>query len=209
MRHVQLKRLPVLKSVLNLPTDQHLSSQTIIARCQCWIERVVVEFNLCPFARKPFESGQVHYVVSEAVDTDELLHDMHRELELLRQADPQKIETTVLIHPYVLNDFFDYNSFLSVVDMYLQQCDFEGEFQVASLHPAYQFAEADIDAAENYTNRSPYPILHLLREDSLSNALISYARPDRIPERNIRITEKLGADKMRNMLNECMQLEAD
>ena len=169
----------------------------------------MVEFNLCPFARKPCESDLVHYVVSHAKDTDELLHDMHRELELLQKTDPQKIETTVLIHPYVLNDFFDYNSFLSVVDMYLQQSGFEGEFQVASLHPNYQFAEADIDAAENYTNRSPYPILHLLRETSLTSALMAYARPDRIPERNIRITEKLGVEKMRTMLHECMQLEVD
>ncbi|MCW8855652.1 MAG: DUF1415 domain-containing protein [Gammaproteobacteria bacterium] len=198
-----------MKSDLSLQIDRHITAQTIIARCKCWIERVVVEFNLCPFARKPFESRGVRYVVSEAESTDTLLNDMHQELELLRQTNPEKIETTVLIHPYVLNDFFDYNSFLSVVDMFLKQCDFEGEFQVASLHPGYQFADAEIDAAENYTNRSPYPILHLLREDSLAQALVSYARPDRIPERNIRITEKLGVDKMRELLDECMQVEAD
>ena len=209
MKPVQLKPLPVLKSDLNLLTDQKPSSQTIIARCQCWIERVVVEFNLCPFARQPSASGLVRYLVSDAESTDELLQDMHDELELLRQTDVEKIETTVLIHPYVLTDFFDYNSFLSVVDIFLKQCDFEGEFQVASLHPGYQFADAEIDAAENYTNRSPYPILHLLREDSLAQALIAYARPDRIPERNIRITEKLGVDKMRELLDECMQDEAD
>ena len=209
MKPVLLRRWPVLKSDLNLQTDRHITSKTIIARCECWIERVVVEFNLCPFARKPLESQRVRYVVSEAESTDALLNDMHQELELLRQTDPEKTETTVLIHPYVLNDFFDYNSFLSVVDMFLKQCDFEGEFQVASLHPGYQFADAEIDAAENYTNRSPYPILHLLREDSLAQALITYARPDRIPERNIRITEKLGIDKMRKLLDECMQVEAD
>ncbi|MDH5473674.1 MAG: DUF1415 domain-containing protein [Gammaproteobacteria bacterium] len=207
MKPVQYRRLKVLKSDLSLQTDNLPAPETVIARCQCWIERVVIEFNLCPFARKPYENNRVRYVVSDAKNTDALLDDMHRELELLRQTDEQEIETTVLIHPYVLNDFFAYNDFLSVVDMYLRQCHYEGEFQIASLHPDYQFADADIDAAENYTNRSPYPILHLLREDSLARALIGYARPDRIPERNIRITEKLGVEKLRDILGDCLQVE--
>lgn len=190
-----------------MPTDALPTTETIIARCRCWIERLVVEFNLCPFARKPFEAGLVRYVVSQADNTDTLLEDLQNELELLRNTDAEKIETTVLIHPYVLNDFFEYNNFLSVADMFLQQCQYEGEFQIASLHPDYQFADAEIDAAENYTNRSPYPILHLLREESLSRALLGYARPERIPERNIRITEKLGVDKLKLIFNECMQIE--
>lgn len=192
-----------------MQTDTPASVETIIARTKCWIEQTVVEFNLCPFARKPFEADQVRYVVTEVMDSNALLDDLHKELELLRNTDPQQIETTVLIHPNVLNDFFAYNDFLSVVDMHLQQCGFEGEFQVASLHPGYQFADADIDAAENYTNRSPYPVLHLLRESSLSHALSGYARPERIPERNIRITEKLGAEKLRSILKDCMQIEVD
>lgn len=185
------------------------SAETVIAQCRCWIEKIVIELNFCPFARKPYESDQVRYVVSNADNTDQLLGDLHDELELLRRTDAKEIETTILIHPCVLNDFFEYNDFLFVVDMYLEQNQYQGEFQIASLHPDYQFAEADIDAAENYTNRSPYPVLHLLREDSLSHALMGYSRPERIPERNIRIAEKLGVEKMQSILDECLQIGTD
>lgn len=192
-----------------MQTEISVSQETIIARCRHWVESVVVAFNFCPFARKPVESGHVRYIVSLADNTDALLQDMQCELELLRNTDIAEIETTVLIHPYVLNDFLAYNDFLSVVDMFLRQCHYEGEFQVASLHPDYQFADADADAAENYTNRSPYPILHLLREQSVSNALLTYARPERIPERNIRIAEQLGVDQLRSLLDECLQIKVD
>jgi len=192
-----------------LPNEPGLNQETIIARCRCWIESTVVAFNLCPFARKPFENTQVRYVVSRAENTDQLLDDFHDELKLLRSTDIAELETTLLIHPYVLNDFFAYNDFLSVIDMNIRQCNYQGEFQVASLHPAYQFADADIDAAENYTNRSPYPVLHILREESLSRALLGYARPERIPERNIRITEELGKEKLSSILSNCMQIKVD
>ncbi len=180
--------------------------ETIIARTRCWVERAVVALNLCPFARKPVEAGQVRYVVSEARDEETLLADVQRELELLRDSDPQQLETTVLIHPWVLNDFYDYNDFLAVVDVLLDHSGYHGVFQVASLHPDYQFAGTEPEDAENYTNRSPYPVLHLLREELLEKAILSYARPDKIPERNIRTMEKLGAEKMREMLAECMQI---
>jgi hypothetical protein len=162
--------------------------------------------NECPFAKKPVEGEQVRYVVSSAVDEERLLAEMQAELEHLRETDPKIIETTVLIHPYVLNDFYDYNDFLAVVDAFLEDGGYLGEFQVASLHPAYQFAGTEPEDAENYTNRSPYPVLHLLREELLEKAILTYARPDKIPERNIRTMEKLGAEKMREMLAECMQI---
>ena len=182
-------------------------SETIIAGTRSWIERVVVELNLCPFARKPYESGQVRYVVSAADRSEGLLADCHRELELLRTTDAGEIETTVLIHPYVLNDFLDYNNFLGIVDALIDERDYAGEFQVASFHPHYQFSGTHADDAENYTNRSPYPILHLLREEELSRAIAGYARPDKIPERNIRTLEKLGAARMREILDECMRIK--
>ncbi len=181
-------------------------SEVIIARTRCWVERAVVALNLCPFARKPVEGGQIRYVVSEARDEETLLADVQRELELLRDSDPQQIETTVLIHPWVLNDFYDYNDFLAVVDLLLDHSGYNGVFQVASLHPDYQFAGTEPEDAENFTNRSPYPVLHLLREELLEKAILTYARPDKIPERNIRTMEKLGAEKMREMLAECMQI---
>lgn len=184
----------------------HPDAETIIARTRCWIERVVVELNLCPFARKPYEGGQVRYVVSAAERPEVLLEDFHRELELLRATDAAEIETTVLIHPYVLNDFLDYNDFLGIVDALIEEGGYEGEFQVASLHPDYQFAGTQPGDAENYSNRSPYPILHLLREEGLARAIAGYARPDKIPERNIRTLEKIGAARMHEILAECMRI---
>lgn len=185
----------------------NVSDEVIIARTRCWVERAVVALNLCPFASKPVEGEQVRYVVSSAEDEETLLADMQQELDMLRDSDPTLIETTVLIHPGVLGDFYDYNDFLGVVDAFLEDAGYSGEFQVASLHPQYQFGGTEVDDAENYTNRSPYPVLHLLREELLEKAILSYARPDKIPERNIRTVEKLGADKMREMLAECMRID--
>ena len=178
-----------------------------IAVVRCWIERTVIEFNLCPFARKPYTGEQVRYVVSEAADPETLLADLQQELDHLRNADPGAVETTVLIHPWVLQDFLDYNDFLDVVDALLEQGGYGEEFQVASLHPQYQFAGTAPDDAENYTNRSPYPILHLLRVDGVAKAISGYPRPEAIPERNIEQMEKLGAEHLRAILDECMQLE--
>lgn len=186
-----------------------IDNPTIIARTRCWIERVVVEMNVCPFARKPYEGGNIRYVVSAARSPEDLLGEVQQELELLRASDAGEIETTVLIHPHVLNDFFDYNDFLGIVDALLEDGGYEGEFQVASLHPAYQFAGTQPDDAENYTNRSPYPILHLLREAELARAIAGYARPDKIPERNIRTMEKIGAARMREILDECLSIEGE
>lgn len=183
-----------------------LTPDLVIARTRCWIEKAVIAFNLCPFARKPYEGDQVHYVVSNATDPEQLLADLQQELEHLRASDPQVVETTVLIHPWVLQDFLDYNDFLDVVDALLAEGGYEEEFQVASLHPNYQFAETQPDDAENYTNRSPYPVLHLLRVDGVARAIASYADPDRIPERNIESMEREGTESMRALLDECMQI---
>ncbi|MGM0594443.1 MAG: DUF1415 domain-containing protein [Pseudomonadota bacterium] len=177
-----------------------------IARTRCWVEKAVIAFNLCPFARKPYEGEQVRYVVSEAREAGQLLADLQRELEHLVNSDPQAVKTTVLIHPWVLQDFLDYNDFLDLVDALLEHGGYEEAFQVASLHPSYQFAGTEPDAAENYTNRSPYPLLHLLRVDGVARAIAGYADPDRIPERNIARMEQEGAARMRRLLDECMQI---
>jgi hypothetical protein len=181
-------------------------AETVIARTRCWIERAVIAYNLCPFARKPYQGKQVRYVVSEATDATALLADLQQELELLRASDPQELETTVLIHPWVLQDFLDYNDFLDLVDALLEQGGYEEEFQVASLHPHYQFADTAPDDAENYTNRSPYPVLHLLRVEGVARALSGYPNPERIPERNIERMNRQGAEQMRALLDQCMQI---
>lgn len=185
------------------------NTSTIIARTRHWVKQVVVELNLCPFARKPYEGEQVRYVVSKAAQPVVLLEDLNAELEHLRETDEKDVETTILILPCVLQDFLDYNDFLGMVDDLLDEGGYTGEFQVASFHPDYQFAGTHADDAENYTNRSPYPMLHLLRSSGMARAIDGYARPDKIPERNIRTMEKLGAERMRELLKECMQIEVD
>jgi len=166
-----------------------------------WVETVVVGLNLCPFARRELVNGRVRFSVSEAETEEQLLADLQAELELLNND--EAVETTLLIHPGVLQDFFDYNQFLSYVDRLLMQMELEGVYQVASFHPDYQFSGTRPDDVENYTNRSPYPMLHLIREDSLERAIASYPDPDRIPERNIELLESLGRDKMQALLKAC------
>ena len=181
------------------------SNNIYINQTRSWVESVVIEFNLCPFARTPSQNNQVRYVVSNATKVKHLLKDLEDELELLQKTPIDQIETTILIHPFVLKNFFDYNDFLDEVDNILEQKDLVDLFQIASLHPQYQFADTDFDDAENYTNRSPHPLLHLLREESVDRVLETYSNPERIPERNIRIMEKYGAEHMKNLLEQCMK----
>lgn len=183
--------------------QQH-DADCVIAHFRCWIERVVIGLALCPFAREPYENGRVRYVASDAGTRELLLAELQRELEWLREAGAGNTETTLLIHPYVLLDFLDYNDFLGVVEGFLEQGGYAGEFQVASFHPDYRFAGTKRDDAENYTNRAPYPALHILREASIEQALAGFADPDRIPERNIRTMEKLGVEQLRAILTGCL-----
>lgn len=173
----------------------------IISATRKWVEDVVVGYNLCPFAKRELVRNRVRFVVSDAATEDELLQALHSELQ--RLDDEPEIETTLLIHPDVLQDFRLYNEFLDAADGLLAYLDMEGVYQIASFHPDYQFAETEPDAAENYTNRSPFPMLHLLREASLEAAIDSYPDVDEIPQRNIELMDKLGADKMRNTLAAC------
>ena len=166
-----------------------------------WVETVVVGLNLCPFAKRELVNDRVRFSVSEAETEEQLLADLQAELELLNND--EAVETTLLIHPGVLQDFFDYNQFLNYVDSLLMQMELEGVYQVASFHPDYQFSGTRPDDVENYTNRSPYPMLHLIREDSLERAIAGYPHPERIPERNIELLESLGRDKMQALLKAC------
>ena len=133
-----------------------------------WIEAIVIGLNLCPFARRVFEGDKIRYVVSEATDSDALRDDLARELKHLVAESIGRVETTILIHPHVLQDFLDYNDFLDEANELLGTPELTGIVQIASFHPHYQFAGTEPDAVENDTNRSPYPMLHLLREESIT-----------------------------------------
>lgn len=148
-------------------------------------------------------NDRVRFTVSEATSEPQLLLDLQHELELLTRD--ESIETTLLIHPNVLQDFATYNQFLDQVDALLGQLELEGVYQVASFHPDYQFAGTEPNAAENYTNRAPYPVLHLLREESLERAIAGYPGVEEIPERNIELLEGMGAEKMQALLRACFE----
>ncbi|MEX2476553.1 DUF1415 domain-containing protein [Marinobacter sp.] len=173
----------------------------IINATQKWVEDVVVGYNLCPFAKRELVRNRVRFVVSDAQTEDELLQSLHAELQ--RLDDEPDVETTLLIHPGVLQAFDAYNEFLDAADGLLSYLDMEGVYQIASFHPDYQFADTEPGSAENYTNRSPFPMLHLLREASLEAAIDSYPDVDDIPQRNIELMDKLGEEKMRNTLAAC------
>lgn len=170
------------------------SDEAVIAATQTWVERAVIGLNLCPFAKAVHVKKQIRYVVSSATTPDVLLEELIRELEKLAETSAEKIDTTLLIHPYVLTDFLDYNDFLDVVDEVLVELELSDELQVASMHPQYQFADTHENDIENYTNRSPYPTLHLLREASVDQAVAAFPEADRIYDKNIETMRKLGHD---------------
>ena len=163
-----------------------------------WLETTVIGLNLCPFAQRELVRDSVRFVVSEASSEAELLQDLSDELALL--GEDELIATTLLIHPSVLEDFHDYNQFLSLSDELLQDSQLEGIFQIASFHPQYQFEGSLPNDAENYSNRSPYPMLHLLRESSVERAVASYKDVEDIPARNIKLLRATGTEKLEALL---------
>ncbi|HEY0799969.1 MAG TPA: DUF1415 domain-containing protein [Steroidobacteraceae bacterium] len=169
-----------------------MNSDEIISATRRWVEKSVIGLNLCPFAESPYRSDRVRFYVSEQRSAAGLLGELGAELSRLAQADPLQCETTLLIHPWVLTDFIEYNDFLEVCDATVADLQLEGELQVASFHPQYQFAGSQPDDIENYTNRSPYPILHLLREASVERAVAAVGDADEIYLRNMRTLRALG-----------------
>lgn len=157
--------------------------------------------KLCPFAKTELDKGCVHFVYSHAASEADLLEALASEINRLNQGFPA--DTSLLIHPQVCQDFSDYNQFLSSAEMMLQDMGMEGIYQIASFHPDYQFAGTEPDAAENYTNRSPYPMLHIIPEEVLEQALKSLENPEQIPARNIELLRTLGTAKMQQMLLAC------
>ena len=172
------------------PQDQ----ARIQADTQHWLEKAVIGLNLCPFAKSVHVNKRLRYVVSDAETPEALLKELARELMLLVRSDPDEVETTLLIHPKVLTDFLDFNDFLGAADALVEELKLDGDLQIASFHPDYQFEGTDIDDISNYSNRSPYPTLHLLRETSIERAVESMADTDSIFETNIETLEKLGIE---------------
>jgi hypothetical protein len=163
-----------------------------IAATHRWLEEAVIGLNLCPFARTVYVKRQIRWVESSARDALDLREDLVRELQFLAAADPETVNTTLLIHPYVLNDFLEYNDFLDVVDAAIEEHGLVGILQVASFHPAYRFEGTAPDSVENFTNRSPHPMLHLLREDSISRAIATFPDAATIYQRNVATLRRLG-----------------
>jgi uncharacterized protein len=175
-------------------THGDLNEQVIIDATRKWLEKAVIGLNLCPFAKAVHIKQQIHYVVSTARTTAQLRDDLIRELHLLAETAPEKTDTTLLIHPWVLCDFLEYNDFLDVADEILAEEGFDGEMQIASFHPNYQFADAAPHDIENYTNRAPFPTLHLLREASIDRAVKAFPDAAEIFERNMETMRHLGLD---------------
>ncbi len=179
--------------------DAQIKDDAVIAQTKLWLEKAVIGLNLCPFAKGVHIKDQVRYFVSHATTTEELIKDLMAELEVLAEVNPEKIDTTLLIHPFVMQDFLDYNDFLEVADATLEELDLDGILQVASFHPQYQFEDAAPDDIDNYTNRSPFPTLHLLREESIDKAVEAFPEAEQIYEKNMQTLRALGHDAWKKL----------
>jgi hypothetical protein len=166
----------------------------VIEDTRRWVQRAVIGLNLCPFAKSVEVKQQVRYVVSHAAGAKPLLTDLKRELLALAAADPQEVDTTLLMAPDGFVEFLDFNALLERADRLLQDLELDGVLQIASLHPRYQFANTQPDDIGNFTNRAPYPTLHLLREDSVDRAVAAFPNPEAIFETNVQTMQRLGPD---------------
>lgn len=172
-----------------------------IAETKKWLESVVIAHNICPFAKRVFDEGRIHFQIENATEVEICLENLLDECARLDENDA--IETTLIIYPKAFADFDEYLDFVEIAGALLETEDYEGIYQLASFHPTYCFEGSNEKDAANYTNRSPYPMLHLLREESLDQALAYYPNPETIPENNIKLTRELGLEKMRAMRVAC------
>ncbi|MFT5323627.1 MAG: hypothetical protein ACI8P0_001477 [Planctomycetaceae bacterium] len=160
-----------------------------------WVEQAVLGLGLCPFAGEHWHAGRVRLVVTEATSEEEVLEALRVEVQLLEKADPAVTETTLLIVVNLLREFGDYNEFIGTVDELGERLGWTGHFQIASFHPDYQFAGTRPDDPENLTNRSPYPLLHVLRESTVTRVLADSPDPDQIPLTNIATLRGLSDER--------------
>lgn len=171
-----------------------MDPQAVIDHTRRWIAAVVIELNLCPFAQRVFQGEKIRYVVTDAVDEKALFEKLADEILALTAAPAATIETTLLIHPHALSDYLAYNDFLDPAEQLIEDLGLAGVVQIAGFHPQYLFADSEPDAVENFTNRSPYPMLHLLREDSVTAVASDPDELLEIPQRNIETLRRLGQD---------------
>lgn len=169
---------------------------------QRWLEDIVIALNLCPFAKREVIKNRVQYLVCHSDKTKVLLTTLKQ--AAMQLANSTEIETTLIIHPHALQSFEDYNAFLDPAEQQLEALGYEGVLQIASFHPQYQFANTTPDDPENYTNRSPYPLIHLLKESSLDNAINNYPNTAQIPEHNIAMMNKLGQQRLQQLVQNCI-----
>jgi len=174
-----------------------------IARTRAWVRRAVIGLNLCPFAKAVDAKDRIRYVASDATGPEALLETLCDEMKRLAEADPEEIETTLLIHPQALLDFLDYNDFLDLAEAVLEQMGYGGLLQIASFHPQYQFAGTEPDDIGNASNRSPYPSLHLLREESVERAVAAFPEAEAIFEANIATMRRLGESGWARLQQQC------
>ena len=169
-----------------------LTDDAVLDDTRRWLERAVIDLNLCPFAKSVHVKGQIHYVVSHAANAQALRQDLVRELMALQASDPEIRDTTLLVVPMCLQEFLDFNDFLGEADQLLAELDLEGVIQIASFHPGFQFAGTQAEDIANFTNRAPYPTLHLLREDSIERAIDVFPDAEAIFGKNMETMKKLG-----------------
>jgi len=182
------------------------SARQVLAETQAWVDTMVIGLNLCPFAKAVQARNQIRYVVCEARDEESLLAALLDEMTHLIATDPALLDTTLLIHPHVLNDFLDFNDFLSPAEALLVEQGLEGVLQIASFHPRFQFAGTGANDVTNATNRSPYPTLHLLREASVGRAVDAIPAPESIYEKNIRTLAALGPEGVAALQAKCREV---
>ncbi|MDO5640101.1 MAG: DUF1415 domain-containing protein [Neisseria sp.] len=168
------------------------SDQEIIGHTQQWLEKAVIGLNLCPFAKAPYQKGRVRIVVSRAKHLDGFLEDLDRELQYLGETPAEETETTLLVQPDLFGDFLTFNDMLELADAAVADNDLEGVLQIAPFHPDFQFEGTAHDDIGNYTNRSPYPTLHLIREASIAKAAEAFPDAEAIFGRNIALLEEMG-----------------
>lgn len=172
-----------------------------IDRTRAWVEHFVVGLSLCPFAQGPFRQDTIRYVLEETREEETLAKTLLQELLFLFESPASSVETTILIHPHVLTDFSKYNDFLGWIEEILPETGLEGIIQVASFHPDYQFGDAPVNDLGNFTNRSPFPMLHLLRESSIAWAVANHPDVAQVPERNKLLMHELGIEGLQRLMD--------
>lgn len=166
-----------------------------------WIEQLVIQLSICPFAKHPFESGLIHFEIYEDDDLEGALINIATQLKKLEDTSPEQLETTLIVLPNMLEEFDQYLGFVDMAEALLVDLKLEGIIQIASFHPTYQFADTAYDDRSNYTNRSPYPMIHLLREDSIYEARLHHEDVNSIPSRNVDLLRSMPEDVIKKYVN--------